>query len=276
MARRAARPGHRWQPALKERRAVGRRTWRMPRLRLRARLPRVALAAYWRQVAAAVLGASAVGLGGWWLYHSPMLTVQDVNVQGNVVLSNDVVRELSGLDGESLIRPDFGAAEERLLAQPIVKEAHVGRDWPNGASIEIVERSAWGVWQVGNDRFVIDSEGVVLNLPAPEGGPVIVQTDASLPAPDEGQRVEIGAVRVASRLVATAQQALGRPVVALEFSQARGLTAVLDGDLRVAFGDAQGYDFKLAALFAVLQRAAEDGRSVKSVDLRFGDRVAVQ
>ena len=275
MARRAARPGHRWQPALKERRAVGRRTWRMPRLRLRARLPRVALAAYWRQVAAAVLGASAVGLGGWWLYHSPMLTVQDVNVQGNVVLSNDVVRELSGLDGESLIRPDFGAAEERLLAQPIVKEAHVGRDWPNGASIEIVERSAWGVWQVGNDRFVIDNEGVVLNLPAPQGAPLILQTDTSL-TPGEGQRVDIGAVRVASRLVETAQQTLGRPVVGLEFTQARGLTAVLEGDLRVTFGDAQGYDFKIASLFAILQRADEEGRALVSVDLRFGDRVAVQ
>jgi cell division protein FtsQ len=247
----------------------------MPRLRLRVRLPRVAVAAYWRQVAAAVLGASAVGLGGWWLYHSPMLTVQDVNVQGNVVLSNDVVRELSGLDGESLIRPDFGAAEERLLAQPIVKEAHVGRDWPNGASIEIVERSAWGTWQVGNDRFVIDNEGVVLNLPAPQGAPLILQTDTSL-TPGEGQRVDIGAVRVASRLVQTAPQTLGRPVVGLEFTQARGLTAVLEGDLRVTFGDAQGYDFKIASLFAILQRADEEGRALVSVDLRFGDRVAVQ
>jgi len=274
---RAIRAGHRWQPTLTERgaperRVAGRRKLTLPKLRIR--MPY--LAAYWRQVAIAVVAASLVGVGGWWLYHSPLLTIRDISVTGNGVLSEDVVRDIAGLHGESIVRTDFAAAEERLLAQPTIKEAHVSRDWPNGAGVTIVERTAWGVWQVGNDRFVIDNEGVVLNLPAPEGAPVIVQTDASLPAPDEGQRVEIGAVRVASRLVATAQQTLGRPVVALEYSQARGLTAVLDGELRVAFGDAQGYDFKVAALFAVLQRAAEEGRSVKSVDLRYGDRVAVQ
>jgi cell division protein FtsQ len=242
----------------------------MPRLYVR--LPR--FAAYWRQVAAAVIGASLVGLLGWWLYTSPLLTYGDANVKGNVVLSNDVVREVAGLEGESIINPDLGAAEARLLQQPIVKEAHVSRDWPNGVTVEIVERTPWGVWQVGSDRYVIDEEGVVLNLPAPEGTPLIVQTDASL-TPGEGQRVDIGAVRVASRLVETAQQTLGRPVVGLEFSQARGLTAVLDGGLRVTFGDAQGYDFKLASLFAVLQRASDEGRALTSVDLRFGDRVAV-
>ena len=46
--------------------------------------------------------------------------------------------------------------------------------------------------------------------------------------------------------------------------------------LRVVFGDAQDYDFKVAALFAVLQQARNEGRTLSRVDLRFGDRVAVQ
>ena len=62
----------------------------------------------------------------------------------------------------------------------------------------------------------------------------------------------------------------------LEFSRASGLTAVLADDLRVTFGDAQGYEFKVAALFPVLQRAEEEGRTPRRVDLRFGDRVAIQ
>ena len=79
----------------------------------------------------------------------------------------------------------------------------------------------------------------------------------------------------------TAGQTLGRWVVALEFSQAKGLTVVLsnsasDTGLRVVFGDAQGYDFKVAALFAVLQQARNEGRTLSRVDLRLGDRVAVQ
>ena len=88
--------------------------------------------------------------------------------------------------------------------------------------------------------------------------------------------MDAGAIAVAHELVASSEQTLGRSVTGLEFSQASGLTAVLENDLRVAFGDDQGLDFKVAALFAVLEDAAAEGRSLKSVDLRFADRVAVQ
>ena len=87
-----------------------------------------------------------------------------------------------------------------------------------------------------------------------------------------GDRVDVGAVDVAKQLVATSQQTLGRAVTGLEFSQATGLTVFLDGGLRVAFGDAQGYDFKVATLYALLQEGAE----LHSVDLRFGSLVAVE
>lgn len=273
MARqRAVRPGARWQPGLprRPRRPVaGRRQWQLPAVQL----PR--LEVRWRRLALPVVVLLLAMAGGWWLYRSPPLSIRGVAVEGNVVLPPDGLREIAGLDGQSLVRPDFDGARERLLALPMVKEAEVSRDWPFGARITIVERTPWGVWQVGGLRYAVDEEGVVLDLPPPEGAPVVVQSDATQPL-RAGDRVDTGAVAVARELVASAEQTVGRPVVALEFSQASGLTAVLDGDLRVTFGDARGYEFKLAALFAVLQRAEEQGLSVHRVDLRFGDRVAVQ
>jgi hypothetical protein len=47
-------------------------------------------------------------------------------------------------------------------------------------------------------------------------------------------------------------------------------------ELRAIFGGTEGLEFKVASLFAVLQQAREEGRVVRQVDLRFGDRVAVQ
>ncbi|OGO50888.1 MAG: hypothetical protein A2148_08030 [Chloroflexi bacterium RBG_16_68_14] len=252
------------------RRVAGRLRWRLPHLGA----PR--LAAGWRRAALLALVVAAVALGGWSLYRSPLLAVQDVAVEGNRVLTVDQIRGIAGLEGQSLIRPDFEAARESLLALPLVKEARVSRDWPNGARITVVERVPWGVWQVGEQRFVIDEEGVVLDLPAPERAQVIVQTDAPAATLAPGARVAPGAVAAAGRLVAEAERTLGRPVVGLQFSQASGLTAVLAGDLRVVFGDTQGYEFKVAALFAVLQQAQQEGRTLSRVDLRFGDRVAIQ
>ena len=270
------RPGAGWQPGIgrQPKRVVGRQRWRRPRLRVPP------LSERWRSallVALAVVGALA---GGWWLYRSPLLSVREVNVEGNSVLSAELLRQVADMEGQSILRSDVAGASERLLALPLVKEAQIKREWPASVSITIVERTPWGVWDAGGKRFVVDDEGVVLDLPAPKGAPVILQSDAPRPLVP-GDRVDSGAVAVASELVPTAERTLGRRVVALEFSQASGLTAVLNGGperprLRATFGDAQGYAFKIAALYAVLRRADAEDRTLRSVDLRFGDRVAVR
>ena len=283
--RAAMRPGSRWQPVVG---AHLRRGVVVKRARPRVaghtqihlpkppalHMPRLG-AAWWR-VAGIVVIAGLIGAGGWFVYNSPMFSIRSVEVEGTSALPEQAVLDLADLRGDSVFSPDFEGARERLRALPLVLDVKVSRDWPNGAHITIVERLPWGVWQAAGQTYVIDGEGVILDLPPPAGAPVIVQTDMPAEPLAPGDRVDDGAVAVARELVSTAEQTVGRRVLSLEFSQASGLTAALSGDLRVAFGDAQGYDFKLAALFAVLERAQAEGRTVTRVDLRFGDRVAVQ
>ncbi len=256
-------------------RVAGRTRHRVPRVRL----PRIG--AGWIRGAAVTFVLALLTSGGVWLYSSPLLSIEDVSVRGNTAISDELARSVADLEGSSVLLTKFGEAEDRLAALPLVKAVHIERDWPNDARITITERTAWGLWQIGERRVAIDDEGVVVDLAAPAGAPVILQVDATALPPAPGERVDAGAVAVAQQLVATAKQTLGRAVVALEFSQASGLTAVLsnsagDTGLRVVFGDAQDYDFKVAALFAVLQQARNEGRTLSRVDLRFGDRVAVQ
>jgi len=250
-----------------QQRVAGRRKISAPALpKIDARSRKVSLAV------AALLLAMA---GGWWLYNSPVFALHGVAVEGNSVLSGDVIRQVAGVDGQNIVRPDFAGARERLLAFPMIKDAKVSRDWPFGARVTVVERQAWGVWQSGDQRNVIDDEGIVLTLPEPQNAPVIVQTDPSVPL-QAGDRVDASAVAVAKQLVATAEQAIGQPVARIEYSQTTGLTAVLSDSVRVSFGGLDNYEFKLAALYSVLQRAQDKGMSVHAVDLRFGDRVAVE
>ncbi|MBI4570992.1 MAG: FtsQ-type POTRA domain-containing protein [Chloroflexi bacterium] len=271
--RAGARAGSRWQPVVNQRsqrRAVGRRPWRLPRVHA----PRITLR-WQRGLAFACLGA-VIAVGGFWLYRSPLLTVQDAGVKGNAVLTVEQVRAVAGIEGQSIFRTGFASAEARLRALPLVKDVTISRDWPNGARITVVERQPWGYWQAGSQRYVIDDDGVVIDRPAPQTAPAIVQTDARTSPLAVGDRVPEGAVAAAERLVAEAQQTVGLPVTKLEFSQRAGLTVTLGDSLRVVFGDVQGYEYKIAALFAVLQQAQDEGRNPTRVDLRFGDRVAVQ
>ena len=286
---RPMRAGDRWQPAMAGRPRPGRRSRfavRAPRRLDGVLLPRwpllraVAVRVPWRRVALAALFLTALTAGGWWVYQSPLLSIEEVSVKGTVALSAEQLREAADLEGQSMVRPDFAAARERLRALPMVKDARITRDWPTGATVVVVERVPWGLWQVNNQSFVIDDEGVVLDVPAPAGSPAIVQVDAQA-VPKPGDVVDASAIAVARQLVTTAERTVGRRLVRLEYSQASGLTAVLAADAerpeaRVIFGDAQGYEYKVATLFAVLQREEEQGRVVRHVDLRFGDRVSVQ
>jgi len=242
------------------------------------RVPAIALPKFdarARKISVALITMAAATVGGFWLYDSPVLALHGVRVQGNQVLSADVVRQVADLEGKRLLQPDLAGAEDRLRAFPLIKEAQVTRDWPFGAHVTVIERVPWGVWQIGDQRYVIDEEGVVLTLPEPQNAPAIVQVDASLLL-QPGDRVDASAVAVAKQLFATSEQSIGESVTRLEFSQVTGLTAVLADSVRVQFGGLDQYEFKLAALYAVLTRSQEKGESVRAVDLRFGDRVVVQ
>ena len=275
MARgRAGRPGNNWQPVAVKR-VAGRTRLNLPKVKAPA-LPK-----NWRRFAIPVAIIAAVAVGGWWLYNSPLLSIQDVKIEGNSVVSSDFARTVAGLNGQGIFEADLEVARARLVALPQVKDVEISRNWPNGVTITLTERTAWGLWQLGSTQYVVDEDGVVLGVAAPAGAPLIVQRDASTVSLTLGDRVDAGAMGVATQLVATAEQTLNRSVSSLEFSQAQGVTAVLKSktgrpDLRVVFGDAQGYEFKIASLFAVLRQADQEGRVLSRVDLRFGERVAVQ
>ena len=142
--------------------------------------------------------------------------------------------------------------------------------------IKVKERQPWGYWQVKDQLYVIDDEGYVLDNDQPgEGAPTIVQLDSDrrwLP----GERVEVHAVELARQLMESAPRSLGRSVVGLEHSDRSGLTVVLEGGLRATFGDDRDLDYKISALYVLLEKARREGRDVHAVDLRFGDSVSFQ
>lgn len=224
----------------------------------------------------AVGGTALVALlGAWWVYQSPLLAVQQVSVDGAETVPAGMVKNVADLEGQSMIRPDFDAAEERLRELPAVKSVSISRDLLNGAHIEIVEREPWGQWEAGGQRVVIDSDGIVLDVPPPpEALPVIVQTDATA-ALTAGARVDPDVVALADELLPIADRTVGRGIVGMEYAKVGGLTVTFRDNLRVTFGDASDLEYKIAVLYELLQRALREERLLRSVDLRFGDKVAV-
>lgn len=232
-----------------------------------------------RRLLLVMLAAGALVVA-WWLYRSPYLTVHEIEVVGATRLDEQHVRDVADIDGQSAFRLDLEAAERRLEALPEVRAATIEKHGWTGATITIEERTPWGSWQVDGVNVAVDIDGYVLGGgTAPEGAPVIVEVEPQRVIED-GDRLDPGAIQLAARLTDEAERAFGRRVLGFAYRQSAGLTVVLSGaDIEAApvwvtFGDSRDYEYKVRALYVLLEQAREAQLRVTAVDLRFGSRLS--
>ena len=248
------------------RRVMSRDAWHAM-LGLRIRWPRLILAAVVLSVAALAVMLT--------LLNSPFLEITSVSVEGTDVISAASVRQMAGLKGEHVMLADLEAARQRIAALPMVKDVTVGRDWPNGISVVIVERTPWGRWRANNTVWTIDSEGVILEGAAPAWhGPIVTQVSA-LPVIKAGAQVDLSAVNMAADLHARGAPMPLPSVVAYEWSLTDGLVVITEHG-RVIFGDADGLEYKYAVWDQLEREAQRRGEPLLFADLRFGLRPRVE
>lgn len=269
----AAKPGRttRVVKAKEPERGVHRRQEPAPVWRITPKQARIALLG-----ATVALAASAA----WWAYHSPYLTVSNVQVAGASEVPPRDIMDAAAIKGDSVFTLDLAAAEARIEAIPKVFDATIVKHGWTSVTITVEERTPWGSWQINGVNVPIDIDGYVLDgPPAPEGSPVILEVDPQRVL-NKGDRIDPGAVQLAARLVDEAETAFGRRVLVLAYRASSGLTVALSSPdingkpIWVTFGDSRDYDYKIASLYVLLEQAKEMDLALNAVDLRFGDRLS--
>ena len=207
--------------------------------------------------------------------NSPLLEIRNVNVRGSTNVSAEAVAQLTGLRGTNILLADLGTARERILDQPLIKDAAISRQWPNSIEVEIVERSPWVRWESDGTVWAVDREGVVLEgFDAPEES-VLVRQVSSLPALRGGARVDLDAVDLISRLREAGPPRNGPEILNFDWSLRDGLTVITKHG-RVLFGDSDGFEFKYAVWEELEFEAQRRGEPLLTADLRFGTRPSVE
>ena len=224
--------------------------------------------------------AAMLAAGAWWAYQSPYLTVHEIEVAGTQRFSPAQIVDTADIEGASTLTVDLEAAERRVAALPGVRSVSIEKQGWSGATITVEERLPWGAWQVGDVRVPIDIDGYVLEgFTVPDDAPLIVAANPQ-GAITASTRLDAGAITVADRLLKESERTLNLYVQTLVYREDAGLTAVLYGPrlrdrrLWVTFGDASDYDYKIAALYVLLEQARDVDLLVTAVDLRFGDRLS--
>ncbi|MCV3736827.1 cell division protein FtsQ/DivIB [Rhizobium sp. TRM96647] len=89
--------------------------------------------------------------------------IDDVKVSGARETSEIEILELLGLDGTtSLVALDVEEARRKLSELPWVEHVSVRKVYPGTIEVALKERSAFGIWQHGNDLSLIEKNGSVI------------------------------------------------------------------------------------------------------------------
>lgn len=296
-------------PRRYERPEAGRAEYARPEMRTdlrdRRRAPREV---NWRRrgmFALGGLGVVATIAGGVWLYESPVFRIRVIDVNGAQVADPQVVATAAGVAGASLLTLDRDRAAAEVSKLPAVKSAEVVRRWPHGVRIDVTEHQAWGYWQAGPERLVIDETGRVLqqSRPPASDAPTIVEVASA--APDvKGVTADPDTVQLVHRLQTdgTFDRLQVKPT-SYVFRRDRGLTVIVSDGPAAVLGDSSNYDFKVRTWVALMQQvragqvpqvqapasttpgatgasgAARPGTSAamaSEIDLRFGRNVVLR
>ena len=192
--------------------------------------------------------------------------ITTVAINGRKQLSQDEILAIGGVNGRSsLLFLDAAAVRDKLKSNPWIADATVIKYYPGGLQIDIVERSAFALWQQNGRLSLIADDGAVLE-------PYVTRRFVSLPL-----------------VVGKGAETHARDFLALlaRYPQVNSVTlaAVYVGERRWNLRTKDGLDIRLPendvgnALAALSRMDKEDrlfSRDIVAVDMRLPDRLTVQ
>jgi cell division protein FtsQ len=192
--------------------------------------------------------------------------ITSVAINGRRQLSQDEVLGVGGVNGRSsLLFLDAATVRDKLKANPWIADATVLKLYPGQLQIDIVERSAFALWQQDGRLSVIADDGAVLE-------PYVSRRFLSLPLV-VGKGAETRA-RDFLALLARYPQVRSSTKAAIFVGERRWNLRLKDGlDVRLPENDVGN---ALASLSKLDKEDKLFSRDIVAIDMRLPDRLTVQ
>ena len=200
------------------------------------------------------------------LANSAGFRITTVGINGRKQLSQDEVLAIGGVNGRSsLLFLDAATVRDKLKANPWIADATILKLYPGQLQIDVVERTAFALWQQDGRLSVISEDGAVLE-------PFVARRFVGLPL-----------------VVGKGADSKARDFLALldRYPQVRSVTkaAIFVGERRWNLRLKDGLDIRLPEndvgnALATLSKLDRDdklfSRDITVIDMRLPDRLSVQ
>jgi cell division protein FtsQ len=205
---------------------------------------------------------------------SDLLRVDEVVVRG-------VDRLIEGLRGSHILQVDLDAYRGRLQASPWVSTVTVSRLLPSTVIFEVEERRPMAVARLGQQLYLIDRTGVVLERDGPEHRdldlPIVDGLAAGAPEPGATLDNQAGVQLVGAFLRSmVAAPTMAERVSQIDASNGHDLVILLDGDPAWLHLGEEAFVERLERYLAWAPALRDRMDGLDYVDLRFGERLVVR
>lgn len=234
-----------------------------------------------RASVAVALALYATYQGALLVLSAEALHVTRITVVGNERLSKgEVAALMDGLRGQSMVTADLEVWRQKLMSSPWVGAATMRRVLPGTIAVTIAEREPMGIGRLGEDLYLIDHRGTIIDQFGPNYSefdlPII---DGLTSAPRDGTPlIDDARATLAARLLASlhVRPDLARRVSQVDVSDLRDGVVILKGDSAlVRLGDDQ-FAERLQSYIDLAPALRERVSEIDYVDLRFDDRIYVR
>jgi len=202
---------------------------------------------------------------------SGLFSIDEVRVEGAEQTDPDALAEIvADLEGRPVLRVDTDAIEARLETLPWVDDARVTTDFPDGATIELRERTAVATVQDRDGGWsILDADGRVLaaSEEQPDGLTAIIVPD--LPAVEVAKFAPQGVGGAATLIRSLTPLIESRTEAVIVTPDGGDLRLTLTGGTEVRFGAADDIVAKLVRLQTML--TALGTRPVRYIDVSTND-----
>ncbi|HEY8600410.1 MAG TPA: FtsQ-type POTRA domain-containing protein [Thermomicrobiales bacterium] len=179
---------------------------------------------------AALLGALLCGGTVAYLLTAGSLQIRRVDLAGAVLTPQDTITTALGVSGHNIFTVEPQVAAARLVTLPTVHEVQIWGELPDRLVVRLVERQPALIWQLGEERYLLDNGGFVIAKNPP------VETSQTLPqivvregdSPTVGGRVDTTVLQAALTIGRRASE-YGVTVGKIEYAPTTGLTIITPG-----------------------------------------------
>jgi cell division protein FtsQ len=209
------------------------------------------------------------------------LTISRISVNGNTRMSRgEVLSLLDGLSGQHMVTVDLEEWRQKLLTSPWVADAAIRRLLPGTVSIVIAERQPIAIGRLGEQLYLLDQRGSVID----EYGPNYAEFDLPIidglasGGRDSALLVDEKRAALAMRLISALQARpdLAKRISEIDVNDVHDAVLILKDDTAmIRIGEDQ-FAERIQSYIDLMPALRERVPDIDYVDLRFDERVYVR